>query len=71
MQSAMDETEEVIYAVVEGLLQKTQIDAREVLFRLPCFVCPDSPELGITTCTTSTRKATYLKSCKWLCFESF
>ena len=30
MQSAMAETEEVIYSVVEGLLQKTQIHPKEV-----------------------------------------
>ena len=31
MQSAMAETEEVIYSVVEGLLQKTHIHPREVI----------------------------------------
>lgn len=31
MQSAMAETEEVIYSVVEGLLQKTQIHPKEVI----------------------------------------
>lgn len=37
MQSAMEETEEVIYSVVEGLLQKTQIDAKEVHPACLCF----------------------------------
>ena len=35
MQSAMAETEEVIYSVVEGLLQKTQIHPREVGIHFP------------------------------------
>lgn len=36
MQSAMDETEEVIYAVVEGLLRKTGVHPREVRDAMPC-----------------------------------
>lgn len=38
MKEAMAETEEVIYAVVEGLLQKTDIDPREVRHALG-FTC--------------------------------